>query len=458
MGRDPNRRMALISNTGEQAEKFLGQIKEIIEGSSEIAERYRRVFPHVKRGSANSKKNRAWGNNAIIIERSLVSPDYTLCAIGVGKKFLGARFDDIIFDDILDFENTATEGQRNKTWTWITSTALTRLVADGKAIFITTAWHLEDAAYKAEETGEWHTIRTPAIKTLPNGDPDWNSTPAWPENWPIERLKKKYKEVGAIEFARSLLCSAISDAMSRFKESSFVFALEAGKNYSMVNDYKLFERDGKWFNTLPVFAGVDLNIKKQRTSDDTVLFVGCLHPTGLRQILKIIRDKMEGMDIIDQLVQLKSDFPKLIGVYVEDNGAQDYLLQFARQREGVPPIHGFTTTERKYDPLTGIPSLSAEMDQGMWIFPSKEREESGVLHPEISYLIQRLRTWTPREHTPDNVMGMWFFREAVVDMHVFEDVKTDQSKIRDSMQADKQGFSDIPIVPETVHGSRFFSN
>ncbi len=409
IGNDPNIRIAYISNIAQQAQKFFGVIREIIEGDSESAKRYRKVFPHIKPSTGIYRK---WDSEGIIVERSQVMPDFTMIAIGVGKSFLGARYDLIIFDDILDFENTATEGQRDKLWRWLTSTALTRVVKDGSAIFICTAWNPEDAAHRCENSGEWTTRRVRAIGILPNGDPDWTSKIAWPTSWPVERLRAKFREVGSIEFARQFLCVATGDAMSRFKESAFEFALDRGKAFSITESYG--HKPGEnW----PVLFGVDLSIKKSQDNDLAAIFVGCIGPDGTRRLLTVRMGHYDGGDILDELARARVDFPRVMGAYVEDNGAQAYLLQFARGRIDLPPLHGFTTDERKYDPVYGIPSLSVEFDNGMWILPSLERQDGGQLHEKVRHLIAGLRGWSPRDHTKDDVMAMWFFREACADIY-----------------------------------------
>lgn len=421
IGRDPSVRIALISNSGGQAEKFFGVVRELIEGDTEEAVRYRRVFPNVRRGRG---KYRAWGPQAIIVDRPNISPDYTMCAIGVGKKFLGARFDIVIFDDILDFDNTATEGQRDKIWRWMNSTALTRVVKGGKAIFICTAWHLDDAAHRAENSGEWVTMRTPAISTLPNGEPNWfEKKIAWPDSWPIERLRKKYRLVGSAEFARQFLCTAISDSLSWFKEAAFQHALERGKEFKITEQYGCNPDED-----LMVVGGLDVSVKNREDNDVASLFIMALYPNGDRRLLTIREGHMTGMDIINLLIKAKMDFPKIRIIKVEDNAAQDYLLQFApyvvKDHEKLPPLSGFTTTQEKHDPDYGIPSIAAEMDRGMWIFPSAEKhpDQLGSTHPVVQSLIMALRSWSPREHTTDKVMAMYFAREAACSGPI--DVKT----------------------------------
>lgn len=423
IGTNPNVRIAYISSTGEQAQKLFGFAREIIEGDSEAARRYREVFPHVRRGTGVYRR---WDSEAIIVERSAVMPDYTMCAIGVGKSFLGARYDIVVFDDILDFENTATEGQREKVWKWITSTALTRVVKGGKALFICTAWNPDDAAHRCESSGRWITRRTPAISTLPNGEPDWDhGTIAWPSAWPMDRLKAKMQEVGGIEFARQFLCVAVSDTLSRFKEASFEYALQAGKDYSITTIY-IPERKivpaakPILLNSEPVFVGVDLSIKKATVNDLAALFIACVYPNMKRRLLDVRMGHMDGEDILDALAQARLDYPGIVGCYVEDNGAQEYLIQFSHKRKDLPPIHGFTTTERKYHPEYGVPSLAVEFDQGLWILPSKERQETGNLDPKVRHLLQGLRAWSPRDHTPDDIMAMWLCREAIVNLYGME--------------------------------------
>jgi hypothetical protein len=61
---------------------------------------------------------------------------------------------------------------------------------------------------------------------------------------------------------------------------------------------------------------------------------------------------------------------------VENNAAQDYIVQFARHSTAIP-VFPFTTGRNKAHPEFGIEGLAVEMSNTKWLIPSKgglERE------------------------------------------------------------------------------------
>ena len=94
---------------------------------------------------------------------------------------------------------------------------------------------------------------------------------------------------------------------------------------------------------------------------------------------------------------------------MENNAAQDFILQFARDRGSIP-IRPFTTTAAaKHSVEFGVESIAAEMSAGAWVIPNHD----GVMHPEVAEWVDEMLYYDPRAHTGDRLMASWFAREGV---------------------------------------------
>lgn len=382
LGRNQNLRCAVVSNTQGQASKIVGAVARYIEQSAELL----RVFPELKKGGT-------WTSYQLVLERPIVSKDPSLQAFGVHGNVLGARIDLLILDDILDYENCRTPAMRQDLWDWIHATLWGRLTKDARVITIGTAFHPDDVLHRFARSPVWASKRFPAI------DPQ-TSKSRWPEKWSPDRIEEKRVELGPVEFARQMLCVARDDTTSRFKQEWVDKALARGKGKRL--EYAL-ERVP---NGCKVYTGVDLGVQRHAAAGSTVLFTLLIHPNGDRQVLNIESGKWSGPDIINRIYDHNRRYMCIH--LVENNAAQDFILQFANER-GTVPILPFTTGKNKASPEFGVESIAAEMAGGKWIIPCNE---DGSMDPEVSEWITEMLYYDPTAHTGDRLMASWFAREG----------------------------------------------
>jgi len=181
-----------ISNTAQQAERMSMAIRDTITQNP----RFRRVFPDLE-----PDKLRKWSAPEWFLQREdPLLKDASLTACGVGGPALGSRFSLVIFDDVCDQENMATEIQREKAIDWLKTTAMSRLYPDGRAICIMTRWHEQDFAAwcKNQKKEPWHVIEMPAIND--------NNEALWPEVWPLDSLLEKKDQLGSWRFDMMYQC------------------------------------------------------------------------------------------------------------------------------------------------------------------------------------------------------------------------------------------------------------
>lgn len=381
LGREPNARIAVVSNTHEQAGKLVRTIAKYIENSSEL----RRVFPKLLKADP-------WTGHQLYIQRPTTAKDPSVQATGIHGNITGARLDYLILDDVLDYENTRTPALRDDLWNWYHATLSGRLTAKARVLVVGTAYHPDDFLHRISRTPGWAAFRYPALH-------DDGITPRWPDRWPPARLQKKREELGPLEFARQMLCVARDDSESRFKKEWIDRCLERGRGKYLCRALAVLPAG------IRTFTGVDLAVQRHSAADSTVLFTIAVHPNGDRELLNIESGKWTGPEIVGRMVDSNKRFFSIHRV--ENNAAQDFILQFARGAAAIP-LQAHTTGRSKANPEFGVESIATEMANGKWIIPSGD----GRLHPEVEKWVNEMLYYDPNSHTGDRLMACWFAREG----------------------------------------------
>jgi len=327
LGKNPDIRIAIISNTFRQAEKIVRNIANYIETN----EMLRLIFPRLIPGEP-------WTSSAITVRSERPKRDPSVQAIGVHGQVLGARIDLAILDDILSFENTMNPSQRRDLYDWYHATIVGTLTRHARVIIIGTAWHPDDMLHRFEkQTAVWHTMRFPLI--------DSKGAAAWPEAWPQDRITRKRVELGPTEFARQMMCKARDDSESRFKQEWMDACLEAGDKCctaTTASEFYAYHPDlapASWLDEVEevderieiveaiakltegveggFLTGVDLGVQRNASADETVIFTIFLHPNNFRQVVEVQAGKWTGPEIVAKIINVHRRFGSI--VCVENN-------------------------------------------------------------------------------------------------------------------------------------------
>lgn len=383
IAKNPNIRVLIVSNTGGHSSlgvKILSAIKKYVERSPDLRE----VAP-------NLVPAEPWTQTSITVRRTVISKDPTVQVCGSGGDIMGARVDLCIFDDVCDFENTRTKDQRDKLVKWIESTVLGRLTDSARVWVLGNPWHPDDAYARLAAKPGW--VRRTFRSTDDRGQP------VWPEKWSPERLQKKREDLGPTEAARQLDCRSRSDEDARFKSEYVQRCLVAGHGRNLASALRSIPAGYR------VITGVDLAVQERDDADETCLFTCLMHPNGCREVLNIEAGRWGGPVIIERILD---HYRRYGGIFVvENNAAQDYLIQFTHERAAVP-ILPYTTGRSKAHPEFGIEKVAAEMAAGKWIIPNV----GGVSHPEVDKWVQECLYYHPAAHTGDRLMASWFVTEG----------------------------------------------
>ena len=382
LGRDPNLRIGVCSNTMRQSSKILSTISSYIERSDELHQ----VFPRLRPGPR-------WGSGAITVRRQSLAKDPSVQVFGTNSGTpLGSRLDILVMDDILTYENTTSAAQREQTYDWYHATLAGRMTARSRVWFLGTAFHPDDTLHRLARSPAWHFARFP-VMDLETGALNW------PDRWPMERIEAKQKELGPHEAARQLFTKARDDTEARFKREWINRCLARGEGKAPALALASIPKGFR------VFTGVDLAVSKKKNSDLTVLFTIIVHPDETREVLCVEAGKWSANEIIERIVDTHRRFGSII--LVESNAAQDYIRQFVTAASAVP-VREFNTGTNKLHPEFGIEGVAVEMSNAKWVIPNF----GGAMEPQIQAWVDEMVYYDPSGHTGDRLMASWFAREA----------------------------------------------
>jgi predicted phage terminase large subunit-like protein len=313
IGRYPNLRVGLISNTSQQADAFSRAIRWTLQAN----DRYKEVFGDAM-GTAK------WTDKEWLRAGSVHhgSKDVTVLAAGAGGAILGKRFDLILCDDILDEENTLNIDQREKVETWFWKTLKPTLVPGGTVLVLGTRW-AEDDLYESlitseEEEGKgWPAIVRAAIKV----DDEGGETALWPEVWPLEALYEERRNMGSDNFA----CSYLNDI-------------------SGLRDGTIFRREWfQYYDRLPedreytITMGIDLASSERERADYTARAIVAEDEDHNHYIMSVYRTKIETGHrgfVIDGF----NAAPKMSRIVIENNQFQSTLVQDLLNTTALPVV------------------------------------------------------------------------------------------------------------------------
>lgn len=430
MGNDPTLRGAIVSATQEQAAKVLSVVSDYILHSDEL----HRVFPNLRK---STRFGDPWTQTKITIQRPPGIPDASLFAVGIDGGLPGSRLNWVVVDDILNRENTATKEGRDKVYTWFDSTVLSRLDPVGARVICTqTAWHPDDLVHRLERLG-WPTLRMDVLGgievqddaqwmeegrepwfhdelrpatpyayevkyRLKSHDPDeHNDTPLWPEKFSKDYIDKTLRKRHLpSEFNRAYMNLCRDDGTSMCKTEYIDQCKKRAR------DLKIFGMVSKYDGPNATFTGLDLAVSPGEENDDTAFFTVEIRPDGTRVILDIEIGQWDGPTIIKKLFAKCAAYNSIIRV--ENNGAQDYIRQFALQTDRSLPIKAHTTGRAKAHPEHGVPGIFLEFSNGAWAIPNNKH---GECHPQVQKFVDACLYYSPSRHTDDVLMAAYFARE-----------------------------------------------
>jgi len=185
LGRNPNKKVMMVSHTTDLAVDFGRKVRNLISEA-----KYKEVFPNVSL-SIDSKSAGRWNTN--------MGGEYYAC--GIGSSIAGRGADLLLIDDPHS-EQDVINGNFEvfaKAYEWFTFGARTRLMPGGRVAIIQTRWHLDDLTGRVvrdmgmnEKADQYNVVEFPAILTVtdPKDETKDVEKPLWPEFFDLEALHR----------------------------------------------------------------------------------------------------------------------------------------------------------------------------------------------------------------------------------------------------------------------------
>jgi predicted phage terminase large subunit-like protein len=182
LGRNPNKKVMMVSHTTDLAVDFGRKVRNLISTDA-----YQAIFPTVQLAS-DSKSAGRWNTN--------VGGEYYAC--GIGSALAGRGADLLLVDDphseqdVINGNFTVFE----KAYEWFTFGARTRLMPGGRVAIIQTRWHMDDLTGRVvrdmtqnDRADEYEVVEFPAILEVEDEETnDIVEKPLWPEFFDLEAL------------------------------------------------------------------------------------------------------------------------------------------------------------------------------------------------------------------------------------------------------------------------------
>jgi hypothetical protein len=196
--RNPEERILIVHERGDQARQFLAQIRSHFESNRLLNQLYPERIPPWK------SKGWRWTADAINIRRPREWPEPSVFAAGWSAAFQGMHFTTLRFDDLIGEEAAANPEIMEKVVDWVRrSNPLFVNPKDGVLDMIGTRWSYRDVYSWAMETYDemkWF-VRSAIIQVRHPETGELMDAPLFPEEFTMELLQKLQREMGIFSFS-----------------------------------------------------------------------------------------------------------------------------------------------------------------------------------------------------------------------------------------------------------------
>jgi len=349
---DRDLRVLVCSGSREQAVRMGRAIRRLLESVP-----VRTVF-----GDVRGEK---WTDTELLLSGSALSEkEASITMISAGGSITSGHYDLVILDDIIDFENTRTQPQRDKTFDWFRFTLLP-VCSRGQLWIIGTRYHWDDLYGRLQDSKNWPRTIPIKIERAISTDAAGVKKSLWESQYTLKKLEQVRAQLGTIIFNAQYQNDA--DAMK-----GSIFKAEWLKRFENLP-------------ALPRYQGVDLAIGKKSGSDYFAVVTVSSEKNGNIYVLGSRRGRLsfdeQYREIKNQHDYYHRPGSPVVKIGIEVNQYQDALAQRLIERTRLP-IRRIHQTK---DKLARAMRLSALFENGKIFFPvqgTEDLEEELLLFPE----------------------------------------------------------------------------
>lgn len=402
LGKDPDRRIAYISESIGHARKVGSRIRRRMTDRVDFGDYISKYGPFYEDGQERSGK--VWSaDHFTVYKAGHDERDYSFEARGAKSQIQGSRIDDMYIDDVQSLKSL---DQTEKIVDMFRQEWIPR-VKKGRIVIIMTRVGKGDFAERVIELDLVdHLVEVPIL--------DPNGRSVIPELWSEDQLAQRKKKVGPEIWARTYMQDPISESNKTFTND----VLEGFKDYARVIEKK---------NEALTIMSLDPGL-----SGGNCLTVAQLWPTRLEvvdQIADYGLGRTEG--ILRRVNEFAakyrpSDFIIEMMAFQQALGKDDRMLALA-QKYGFR-IYPHQTGDNKYDSFFGVGSMATSMRAQEMTIPWGDDQAQETFHP----LLDEMQAWKPHVRgtrlRQDRIMSLWFIhlywmnQRKVIDFQVKKEV------------------------------------
>ena len=304
--------MLLVSDTEAQASLFLGNIKNALQDNQQLIELF-----GLKKNLAGQVQFLKDSETDIIVEFD-DGHKFRIIAKGSEQKLRGllwnnSRPDIIIGDDMENDEMVMNKERRAKFKKWVTNALLPCRSDKGIIRFVGTILHMDSMLEGLmPKTYDKKTVEE-SLKTYSTRRNMWTSIKyrahdrdekllLWPQKKSMEEfrmLRQQAMDMGMPDgYSQEYLNIPIDESSTYFRRADFIALRE--------DDFK---------KPVRYYITADLAISDKETADYSVFVVGAVDEDKRLQIRNVIRERMDGREIVDCILMLQKMYnPDAIGI------------------------------------------------------------------------------------------------------------------------------------------------
>lgn len=304
--------MLLVSDTESQASLFLGTFKQELQDNNELVELF-----GIKRNEQGLVKFIKDSETDIIVECT-DGHRFRIIAKGAEQKLRGliwngSRPDIIMCDDMENDELVMNKERRDKMRRWFKGALLPCRSDNGVVRIVGTILHMDSLLERLMPVDGAKTTHRNGLKTYSTGKAMWKaikfrahnedfSELLWPQKKSAAEFKLLYEEAvrdGTTDiYSQEYLNYPIDEAVSFFKKADMIALSEEESKYK-----------------LHYYVTADLAISESETADYSVFIVAGVDENKVIHVKDIIRERLDGRDIVDTLLTLQRIYePEAIGI------------------------------------------------------------------------------------------------------------------------------------------------
>lgn len=389
---NPDMRIILVSDTDTKAVAFLRTIKQVIESSPILKEHYPNLI------------GKQWTDHAIeIAGRTQIFTEPTIMAVGSGSgAATGLHCDYLALDDLVSFDSSRSELQRDRTKDWFRTTLQPVLMATGSISVVGTRYHGNDFYDMLINDLHYKTLILPAIT-------DEKALIPW-----LVPYENKLNETGEL----------IQKGLKTIREElgSVIFSLQYQNDVSLLNenniiqpDYIQYYQDIEWkdnklyVNNMgssikigKIIMGVDPAISEKEKADFTAMVIVGKGSDGNFYVLDTLNKHLTFNKQIESIKYLAAKW-QINQTNIENVGYQEALIQELKRKGGL-----------KINPIKPTRDKVARLNMVSGFF------ESHKVHfdkKNMNQIINQLLTFTGEGKDHDDlvdacVYSLWGFRST----------------------------------------------